>query len=54
MGRYAKAVIAAGAAIGVLGLALADGTISGDEVWQIVIAVGAALGVYRVPNRPSV
>jgi uncharacterized membrane protein len=54
MGKYAKFIVAAGAAIGVLGLALADGTVSGDEVWQIVLAVGGALGVYATPNRPSV
>lgn len=51
MGRYAKFVVAGGAAIVVLGKALADGAVSGEEVWEIVLAVGAALGVYAVPNR---
>jgi VIT1/CCC1 family predicted Fe2+/Mn2+ transporter len=52
--RYNKFIVAAGAAIGMLGLALADGKgISGDEAWQIVLAIGAALGVYTVPNRPA-
>lgn len=52
---YAKFIVAAGAALGMLGLALADGNgINGNEVWQIVLAVGGALGVYAAPNKPQV
>lgn len=52
--RYNKFIVALGAAVGMLGLALADGKgISGDETWQIVLAIGGALGVYAAPNKPA-
>lgn len=53
LARYNKFIVAAGAAIGVLGVALADGHISGAEIWQIVLAIGGALGVYATPNKPT-
>jgi hypothetical protein len=53
MGKYAKFIVAGGAAIVAAGTALVDGQVNADEVWQIVLAIGAALGVYAVPNKPA-
>lgn len=51
--RYTKFIVAIGAALGVVGLALADGSVDSAEVWQIVLAIGGALGVYAAPNKPA-
>lgn len=57
MGAYLKAIVAA---VGVLALvvhaAVADQSLSLDEaqgIWQAVLAVLTAVGVYSVPNRPA-
>lgn len=50
---YSKAVVAAGAALGVIGAALADGTISSAEGASIIAAVGGVLAVFGVRNSPK-
>lgn len=46
-----KFVIALAAALGVLTVALGDGTVNLDEWLQIGIAFAGALGVYAVTNE---
>lgn len=46
-------VAAAGAGLTILIAALPDG-ISNTEIWQVVIAVLVAAGVYTIPNSNSV
>lgn len=50
---YAKAVAAAGVALGVIATAIADGAVDADEVAAILVALGGIGAVYRVPNRPK-
>jgi hypothetical protein len=49
---YTKAITAAvTAAIGVLGTALSDGSLTGQELISVIVAIGGALGLtYTVPN----
>lgn len=55
MGRYAKFIVAAiGAALTAAIPLLADGNMSVQEGMMVAAAAVAALGVYLVPNRPSV
>ena len=49
-----KFVIAAAAALGVAGAALADGEVIASEWVAIGLAFLGALGVYRVPNEDVV
>lgn len=57
MSNYLKAIVgAAGALVMLLHAVLSDQAISFDEasgVWQAVIALLTAVGVYAVPNRPT-
>ena len=48
---YAKAVVAACGVIVLLAKAVADGTLTGNELVQVGTAVAVALGVYQVPNK---
>lgn len=48
---YAKTVVAVGGIVVMLGKALLDGAITGDEAVQIGTAVLVALGVYAKPNK---
>lgn len=51
--RYAKFIVAAAAALGVLGAALVDdGRVSGAEWGAIASALLGALGVRQIPNAP--
>lgn len=51
MKKYAKLFVAVSGVLVVLGEALSDGAISGQETLSLVVALGVALGVYRVPNK---
>lgn len=51
MSKYAKFFVAASGVLVVLGEALSDGSVSGQEGLSLIVAVGVALGVYRVPNK---
>lgn len=53
MKKYAKAFVAASGVLIVLGEALSDGALSGQEGLSLLVALGVAFGVYRVPNTPS-
>lgn len=48
--KYSKFLVALGAALGVAGVALADGNLSGSEILQIVVAFGGSLGVFQAKN----
>jgi hypothetical protein len=48
--KIAKAIVAVTAALGVLGVALADGNVDAGEAVQVALAFLGAAGVYRVPN----
>lgn len=48
---YAKAVVAVAGVVLLIGKALVDGVLTGDEVQAVVIAAGVALGVYSAPNK---
>lgn len=50
---YAKGIIAVGAAMGVIGTALADGHVSEAEVGSIAVAVAGAIGVIVKANKPQ-
>lgn len=53
--EIAKAVVAVLGVLVVVGNGLADdGHLSVDEIVAIATALGVALGVYTVPNRPAV
>lgn len=53
MKKYSKGLVALSGVLVVLGHALTDGQIEANEVPELLIAVGVAFGVYRVPNtRP--
>lgn len=49
---YAKTVVAAAAALGVIGAALVDGAITGAEGVQILTALGGVAAVYKTRNAP--
>lgn len=49
-----KFLVALTAALGVLAVALSDGTVSTAEIIQIVIAFAGALGVYGVSNAKQI
>jgi hypothetical protein len=53
LAKYRKALVAVAAALTLFVAALADDRVTGDEWWQIVVAVVTALGVWGVPNAPS-
>lgn len=53
MNRMRKFLVALGAAMGVAGAALADGSLSGSEVSQVALAVVGAALVWLVPNDDS-
>lgn len=46
-----KFFVAVAAALGVLAVALVDGSVDASEWVQIALAALGALGVYAVPNR---
>ena len=48
---YAKAVAAAGAALGVIGAALADGSVTAEEAVAVLSALGGVAAVYQARNR---
>jgi hypothetical protein len=48
---YAKLVVAVGGVVIMLAKALVDGNFSTDEMMQVAIAAGVALGVYHIPNK---
>lgn len=50
---YAKGIIAVGAALGVVGAALADGQITEAEVGGIAVAIAGAIGVIAKANKPQ-
>ena len=50
---YAKTVVAILGALVVIATALSDGTLSGEEVVVIFATLGAAFGVYQVPNKAT-
>lgn len=47
---YAKAVAAAGAALGVIAAAISDGAVSTEELVGIVSAVAGVVAVYKTRN----
>lgn len=47
-----KFVVAAAAALAVLGAGLADGSLDASEIVAAAVAGLGAAGVYVVPNRP--
>lgn len=50
----AKAIVALAGVLVVVGNGLADdGSLSVDEIVSIGTAVGVALGVYQIPNKPA-
>jgi hypothetical protein len=49
--KYRKALVAASGVLIVVGRAIADASISASEAADIILALGVALGVYRVPNE---
>lgn len=52
--HYVKGIIAAVAAAAVVAkAAVTDGTLTGAEGVEIALAILAAYGVYRVPNKPK-
>lgn len=51
LGKYAKFVIAAGACATVLGHAMIDGILTGEEAFNVLLTALGALGVYQVPNK---
>ena len=51
MKKYSKAFVAASGVLLVLANVLSDGAISADDGLQVLVALGVALGVYRVPNK---
>lgn len=53
MSKYAKFIVALGAALGVLAAALADGALSATELVQVVLAFLGAIGVYSVKNKEN-
>lgn len=53
MSKYAKAAVAVLAVLSAAAKALADGSVSSDELSVIVGAAVAAYGVYRVPNKTA-
>lgn len=48
---YAKAVMAVLGALLVTATAVADGTITNDEMVILIASWGAVFGVYQVPNH---
>ena len=46
-----KFVVAAAAALGVLGAGMADGTVDANEWIGVCLAFLGAIGVYTVPNE---
>lgn len=53
MSKYNKALVAIGGFLGVVSAALSDGSVSVSEGTGILIALVAAYGVYRAPNKQS-
>lgn len=51
---FRKAIIALAAALGVLGAALADGSVDASEGVAVALAFLTAFGIYRVPNSGPV
>lgn len=51
LGRYAKAIVAAAAAIGVTGGIVADGLVSSEEWIALLSAWAGVFGVYQVRNQ---
>jgi hypothetical protein len=51
--KYRKGLIGAAGVLVVLGEALTDASISGQEGLSIAVAVLVALGVYQVPNKAA-
>ena len=50
MSKYRKFLVALGGAFGVAASALADGSISGQEVAAFILALAGAVLVYVIPN----
>lgn len=50
---YAKACVAVLGFLLLLAKALSDGTVSNDEVEQLLIAAGVVIGIHQVPNKTS-
>ncbi len=53
VGYARKFLVAVVAALAVLGVALADGVVTGSEWTQVVVAALGAVGVYVVKNDPE-
>lgn len=51
LSKYRKAMVAAAGVCGTAATVLADGELSITDGLAIVLAVLAAFGVYRVPNK---
>ena len=51
--RYRKFLIAAAAGLASIVAVTADGEFSQNDAFVVVAAVGGALGVRRVPNKPD-
>ena len=52
MSKYRKAIVALAGFAAVFGVVASDGAIDGAEALQLVAALAAAYGVYRIPNAP--
>lgn len=53
MQKYAKALAGLSGVLIVLGEALRDGSVSGQEGFSLLVSLGVAFGVYRVPNKAA-
>lgn len=50
---YAKTVVAVGGVVVLAAKAVADGTITTDEIIAVGTALAVAIGVYQVPNKAA-
>jgi hypothetical protein len=53
LSKYRKAFVGASGVLVVLGEALSDGAVSGQEALSLVVALSVAFGVYGVPNKTN-
>lgn len=52
MKRYSKAIVAVSGVLIAIGEAGRDGSLDQADVFGIILALGVAFGVYRIPNKP--